>query len=113
MKKLFRFESIWLKELQCEEIVQKAWSDGVMVQSEFPLVSCINHCGMQLEVWNKTVFGHVGRKINELQKHLEWLELQPAFPGNIQDMRNTRRELNNWHEKEDAMWYQRSRINWF
>ena len=22
-------------------------------------------------------------------------------------------ELNKWHEKEDAMWYQRSRINWF
>ena len=55
----------------------------------------------------------MGRKINELQKHLEWLELQPTSPGNIQDMRNTRRELNNWHEKEDAMWYQRSRINWF
>ena len=113
MKKLFRFESMWLKEPQCEEIVQKAWSDGVMVQSEFPLVSCINHCRMQLEVWNKNVFGHMGRKINELQKHLEWLELQSASPGNIQDMRNTRMELNKWHEKEDAMWYQRSRINWF
>jgi len=21
--------------------------------------------------------------------------------------------LNRWHEKEDAMWYQRSRINWY
>ncbi|XP_065634479.1 uncharacterized protein LOC136069649 [Quercus suber] len=68
---------------------------------------------MQLEAWNKNVFGHVGRKINELQKHLEWLELQPASLGNIQDMRDTRLELNKWHEKEDAMWYQRSRINWF
>ena len=113
MKKLFGFESMWLKEPQCEEIVQKAWSDGVLGQSEFPLVSCLNHCRMQLEVWNKTVFGHMGRKINELQTHLEWLELQPASPGNIQDMRNTRMELNNWHDKEDAMWYQRSRINWF
>ena len=113
MKKLFKFESMWLKEHQCEEIVQNAWSDGVMVQSEFVLVSCINHCRMRLEAWNKNVFGHVGRKINELQKHLEWLELQPASLGNIQDMRNTRMELNKWHEKEDAMWYQCSRINCF
>ena len=113
MKKLFKFESMWLKEHQCEEIVQNAWSDGVMVQSEFLLVSCINHCRMRLEAWNKNVFGHVRRKINELQKHLEWLELQPASLGNIQDMRNTRMELNKWHEKEDAMWYQCSRINWF
>ena len=28
-------------------------------------------------------------------------------------MRDTRMELNKWHEKEDAMWYQRSKINWF
>ena len=59
------------------------------------------------------MFGHVGRKIDELQKHLEWLEMQLASPTNIQDMRATRVELNRWHEKEDAMWYQRSRINWF
>ena len=69
MKKLFRFESMWLKEPQCEEIVQNAWQDGIIAQSDFPLVSCINQCRMQLEVWNKNVFGHVGRKINELQKH--------------------------------------------
>ena len=44
---------------------------------------------------------------------LEWLEVQPASTSNIQDMRDTRMELNKWHEKEDAMWFQRSRINWF
>ena len=113
MKKLFRFESMWLKEPQCEEIVQNAWSDGIIAQSDFPLVSCINQCRMLLEAWNKNVFGQIGRKINEIQKHLEWLELQPASLGNIQDMRDTRMELNKWHEKEDAMWYQHSRINWF
>ena len=49
MKKLFRFESMWLKEPQCEEIVQNAWSDGIIAQSDFPLVSCINQCRMLLE----------------------------------------------------------------
>ena len=28
-------------------------------------------------------------------------------------MKKTRIELNCWHEKEDAMWYQRSIINWY
>lgn len=46
-------------------------------------------------------------------KHLEWLELKLATPNNIQDMRTTRIELNCWHDKEDSMWYQRSRMNWF
>lgn len=68
---------------------------------------------MSLEAWNKTEFEHVGKKIVELQKRLEWLELQLATPNNIQDMRSTRVELNCWHEKQDAMWLQRSRINWY
>ncbi|KAK9992106.1 hypothetical protein SO802_027091 [Lithocarpus litseifolius] len=113
MKKLFRFEAMWLKEPQCEDIVQNAWNDGALAQLDFPLISCTNQCRMQLKAWNKNVFRHVGRKINELQEHLEWLEMQPASPGNIQDMRDIRIELNKWHDKEDAMWYQRSRINWF
>jgi len=66
-----------------------------------------------LEAWNKTEFGHVGRKIAELQKHLEWLELQLASPTMIRDMKYTRLELNEWLEKEDAIWLQRSHVDWF
>ena len=91
----------------------EAWEEGLATHLEFPLNSCLEKCRLKLEAWNKTEFGHVGRKINELQKYLEWLELQPASPSIIQDMKNTRVELNCWHEKEDNMWYQRSRINWY
>ena len=41
----------------------------------FPLTSCLERCKLHLEAWNKGEFGHVGGKIAELQKHLEWLEL--------------------------------------
>ena len=54
----------------------------------------------------------MGRTINELQKNLEWLEWQPTSEENICAMKNTRIELNCWLKKEDAMWLQRSRINW-
>ena len=62
MKKLFKFESMWLKEPSCEEVVLDAWNEGLVAQSDFPLVSCINQCRLRLEVWNKNVFGHVGKK---------------------------------------------------
>nr|POE86411.1 hypothetical protein CFP56_17289 [Quercus suber] len=48
----------------------------------------------QLDSWNKVEFGHVGRTIAELQKHLEWFELQPSSPSTIQDMRRTTIVLN-------------------
>lgn len=66
-----------------------------------------------LERWNKVEFGHVGKKISDLQKRLEWINLQPTTPDIAQLMRNTRIELNGWLEKEDAMWRQRSRLTWF
>nr|POF04317.1 hypothetical protein CFP56_16374 [Quercus suber] len=93
-KKLFRFKSMWLKDPRCEEVVLEAWEEGLTTLSNFPLNSCLEKCILKLDAWNKNEFGHVGKKINELQKHLEWLELQPASPRIIQDMKNTRVELN-------------------
>jgi len=109
-KRLFRFESMWLKDPKCEEVVLEAWEEGLAVSSGFPLTSYLERCKLRLEAWNKGEFGHVGRKIAELQKHLEWLELQLVSPSIIGEMRKTRIELNCCHEKEDAMWYQWSRI---
>ena len=98
-RKLFRFESMWLKDPQCKEVVLEAWNDSLATQTSFPLTSCLEKCRMSLEAWNKMEFGHVEKRIVELQKHLEWLELQPATPNNIQDMRSTWVKLNCWHEK--------------
>ena len=68
---------------------------------------------MSLDDWNKNDFGHVGQQIARLQEALEWLELQPISPSIIAEMQKTRVKLNCWLEKDDAMWLQRSRINWF
>ena len=76
------------------------------------LESCLEKCRSSLEAWNKIVFGHVGRKVAELQKRLEWLELQPSSMEINKDMKRTGSDLNIWLEKEDDMWRQQSRINW-
>ena len=54
---LFRFEKKWLKDPRCE-----AWNEGLTSISDYPLVSCLDQCQMKLEAWNKTEFGHVGKK---------------------------------------------------
>ena len=68
-KKPFRFESTWLKDLQCEEVVMDAWSEGLASPTNFLLVACLNVCGSRLDAWNKVEFMHVGRTIVGLQKH--------------------------------------------
>ena len=57
------------------------------------------------------MFGHVRRRVAELQKRLEWLELQPPSPEINNDLRRTRIDLNSWLDKKDDMWHQRSRLN--
>ena len=72
---------------------------------------CLESCHARLEVWNNIEFGNLGKTVAELQKKLEWLELQPSSPDMIRSLRNTRIELNCWMDKEDDMWRQRSRIS--
>ena len=80
---------------------------------DFPILSCMESCRNKLEAWNGHEYGHVGKKIACLQKRLEWLELQESSPTVIKDLRDTRVELNCWLDREDAMWKQRTRLNWF
>jgi len=63
MGKVFRFESMWLKDPRCEEVVQDAWKEGLAANQEFALSKCLESCHAQLEAWNKEEFGHVGRRI--------------------------------------------------
>ena len=55
----------------------------------------------------------MGRKIAELQNKLEWLELQPPSLDMTMAMQSTRTDLNCWLEKENEIWRQSSRLNWF
>ena len=61
---------------------------------DYTLGKCVEICQTRLERWNKTDFGHVGRKISDLQKRLEWIQLQPTTLDIAQLMRNTRIKLN-------------------
>ena len=112
-RKMFRFESTWLKDRRCEEVVKVAWVEEEMVVTDRVLERCLEMCMADLSAWNKSKFGHVGRKISELQSRLEGLELLLASTEQIRELKSNRTELNCWLEKEDVMWRQRSRLNWF
>ena len=76
-RKTFRFESMWLKDMRCEKVVNDAWVSGQVIESDWVLQSYLERCKVELSTWNATKFGHVGKHIKELQAKLEWLELQP------------------------------------
>lgn len=78
-KKMFRFEAMWLRDQSYEEVVQEVWEEGKLASSGSTWVNCIERCRSHFEAWNKTVFGHVGRRVAELQKRLECLNSNPPL----------------------------------
>ena len=112
-RRLFRFESMWLKDARCEEIVKEAWEEGEVVGSEWAISNYLERCKVESMRWNKEEFGNVKVKVAELQARLAFLEIQPTSPNQIHELRKTRIELNCWLDREDEMWRQRARQNWF
>ena len=84
---------MWLKDLKCEKVVKIAWAEGCTDGLGFLISRCLEIYRNRLEVWNKIDFGHIGRKISELQGKLEWLEHQLASPSIISATRETRIDL--------------------
>ena len=74
VKRSFKFESMWLKDSSCKEVVRSAWEEGVVTSSDWELNGCLRNCRDKLKAWNKAVFRHVGRTISDLQQRLEWLD---------------------------------------
>ena len=67
-KRLFRFEEMWLRDPRCFEVVQEAWQEGLYKPDGFPITNCLETCRDRLQHLNKTEYGHVGQKIQNLQK---------------------------------------------
>ena len=68
--KIFRFEAMWLKDESCEDVVKSAWEEGLLLGTEFPIQQYMANCKTKLELCNRDVFGHVGKKIADLKKQL-------------------------------------------
>ena len=48
-KKLFKFESIWLKDQRCKEIVKEAWEEGLITAQEYVLNNYLEKCRSRLD----------------------------------------------------------------
>ena len=46
---IFRFEFMWLKDPRCEEVVNRAWVDGLLANFEFSLSKCLELCRSSLD----------------------------------------------------------------
>nr|POF02120.1 hypothetical protein CFP56_71808 [Quercus suber] len=92
--KLFRFESMWLRDERCSVVVFDDWERGRILGTDWPLLHCLEECRVSLTEWNKHSFGHVGKQIFDLQRKLQLLENMKGGESTLEDIHAMKKELN-------------------
>ena len=112
-KRPFRFELMWLTHEDCKELVHHAWdlhsigSRAIQLRNKF-----INVKQKALE-WNKFFFGKVEVEIKMKQSQLQQLQDSIMTSEDVRRERVYREELEELLDREELMWAQKARTNWF
>lgn len=103
----FKFESAWLLDPQCREIVEASWRQS----SHQEFQQRINVCGQDLWRWGSEHFRKFGRKVQSLRTLLENLRSSRAV-NDVRRFQATEHELKLFLAQEEIYWRQRSKQLW-
>ncbi|CAN6557042.1 unnamed protein product [Malus baccata var. baccata] len=109
-RKLFRFETFWAKEEECQSLVRSCWAHR---QHDDGLVNWgrkLNVCRSRLSRWSGTKFKRRGLQIQDLLAQLD--DLQREWGPNQDEIREKSQLIDNLRVQEESYWCQRSRVNW-
>ncbi|KAL8101394.1 hypothetical protein AgCh_033322 [Apium graveolens] len=91
----FKFETCWLLDKSCEEVVKRAW-DRTTGES---LPEKINAVARGLEIWSFDKFDNLGKQIGEIEKALHLLQQQPISQVNCEEGAKLEKLLDDLHSK--------------
>ena len=111
-KKFFKFEEMWLRDLRCIEVVEDSWHEDLYKPDGHPMTNFLKSCRDRILTWNKFEFGHMGQRIDSLQKRLQALDLLPSNSTTDTEIREVHSALNVWLDAKNTMWEQHSRNFW-
>ena len=69
---------MWLRDPHCAKVVEDFWCEGLYKPDGHTMTNCLESYRDRLLAWNKSKFGHVGQRIDSLQKRLQALDLLPS-----------------------------------
>lgn len=109
-RKAFRFESMWIRDNNFQQVVENAWNMTNM--SESGLTEKLKICSDHINSWNVNVFGNVRKKIRDLKHELAAIKNEFRSEDNIAKEKLLSDQLDEWFAREELLWKQRSRATW-
>lgn len=113
--KPFKFESFWVTEEECKEVVSEAWSQVREDPVTLKVCKKLRNCKDKLKAWSLRKFGNLRLKIGVTKDQLAEVQkqLQSGFHSDLaaqeKFLMGTLEDL--W-QKDAMYWHQRSRIKW-
>lgn len=105
----FRFQATWLSHEKFTEFVTDKW------ETNRALIPALEHLSEELQSWNKNVFGNIFHQKRSLLARLEGVQKSLSIKVNnglLKLESKMRRELDEVLDREETLWYQKSRIDW-
>ena len=104
--KRFRFEALWLREKESEEVVERAWIKGADAEVN------LQRTASNLTMWSRKTFGNNAKEIRKCQQQMkEMMEQEPTVEV-IESMRHLDTTMDELEKHEEVYWHQRSRQDW-
>ncbi|KAH6786600.1 hypothetical protein C2S52_006152 [Perilla frutescens var. hirtella] len=72
----------------------------------------LKQVAVELKKWERSHFGNISRQIEDGKKRLNEIQKMTSCDLSIKEARDLEKEINALMCKEEAMWHQRSRVNW-
>ena len=101
---------MWTRRDECKDIIKVAWNESVNSDTLDGIAVGFKHCANDSSRWNRSVFGHVLRQIQNKRKILSDLVLMDQNRSNGSEINKIRKEINDLKDCEEIMWQQRSKV---
>lgn len=109
----FRFEPFWRTNENFKEALAGFWNSYDQTTSSADLfLEELNRCGQQLRRWGANKFGHLPRRISDLQSNISQLNYVLSKDDNLTRIRKMESELDHLLALDESYWKQRSRMDW-
>lgn len=108
----FRFESFWMTHEDCENTIRGSWPTIEANNQLLGIKHNLSHCANKLKRWSQVTFGNNKRKINDLTREIEIVQMLQHTPENFHRQKMLLQALEATWLREEMYWHQRSRVNW-
>ncbi|KAK9292510.1 hypothetical protein L1049_020483 [Liquidambar formosana] len=111
-KKHVRFEAMWVRSEECEQVIQEGWSTMGLGSAMYCVSEKIKTTRQKLSAWNFSKFGNVNRQLKQLMEQLRAVKQGPSNALAVGEEKRIMQQMDEILSREEIIWRQRSWVAW-